>query len=88
MRKKAVALKYEKGDKAPVITAIGFGEIAEKIINIASESKVPIINNKPLVEELSKISIGQNIPIELYETVAEILAFIYNLNSKQNHSKG
>lgn len=88
MRKKAVALKYDKGYKAPIVTAIGFGEIAEKIINSAKESNVPIINNETLAEELSKVSIGQNVPVELYETVAEILAFIYNLNSKQTFSKG
>ena len=88
VRKKAIALKYEKGYKAPIVTAIGFGEIAKKIIETAKESNVPVVNNENLAEELSKVSIGQNIPIELYETVAEILAFIYNLNSKHKLSKG
>lgn len=79
-RKKAAALKYDNKYTTPVVTAIGFGNIAEKIIDIAKCNEVPIVENKNLVDNLVEISIGQNIPAELYQPVAEIIAFIYSLN--------
>ncbi|CDF58698.1 EscU/YscU/HrcU family type III secretion system export apparatus switch protein [Thermobrachium celere] len=83
-RKKAVALKYKKEFNAPIVTAVGFGEIAEKILNKAKESNVPIVEDESLVNELSKIEPSSPIPYELYEAVARIIAFIYHLDEKQN----
>lgn len=80
MRKKAAALKYEKGYETPIVTAIGFGSIAQIIIDKATENDVPIVENAELVESLSQVEIGQSVPPELYETVAKIIAFVYNLN--------
>ncbi|MDF2673639.1 MAG: flhB 1 [Clostridiales bacterium] len=80
-RKKAAALKYDNVFSSPTVTAVGFGEIAERIIEEAENNNVPIIENTALTENLTKLSIGQNIPIELYEAVAEIIAFIYSLDS-------
>jgi flagellar biosynthesis protein len=80
-RKKAAALKYDNIFSSPTVTAVGFGEIAERIIEEAENNNVPIIENTALTENLTKLSIGQNIPIELYEAVAEIIAFIYSLDS-------
>ncbi len=80
---KAVALVYEeeKG-AAPLVSASGQGKIAEKIIETAREAGVYIQEDADLVELLSKVPIGDEIPVDLYQTVAEILAFVYQLNQK------
>ncbi len=71
----AVALKYEMGQKsAPIVVAMGTGFIAKKIREIATESEVPIVENKPLARALlKKSSVGDEIPQELWQTVIEIL---------------
>lgn len=74
-KKTAVALSYEKGDRAPKILAAGHGQIAEKIIEEAEESDVPLYRDDSLAETLSKLEIGSEIPKELYEVVAEILLY-------------
>ncbi len=77
-KKKAVALKYERGkDNAPKVVAKGQGKIAEKIIQKAKEHDVPIEENPELVKVLSKLDLYGEIPPELYKAVAEILVFIY-----------
>ena len=77
-RKKAVALKYERGkDNAPKVVAKGQGKIAEKIIKKAKEHGIHIEENPELVEVLSKLNLYEEIPSELYKAVAEILVFIY-----------
>jgi len=82
---KAVAILYddEKG-AAPQVTASGKGKIAEKIIETAREAGVHIQEDPDLVELLSKVPIGDEIPVELYQTVAEVLAFVYQVNKKYN----
>jgi flagellar biosynthesis protein len=82
-RKKAAALKYNKAYGVPVVTAIGFGQVADKILQSASQNDVPIIENSELIETLSSVPVGQNIPPELYEAVAEIIAFIYRINDEK-----
>ncbi|MCX7885301.1 MAG: EscU/YscU/HrcU family type III secretion system export apparatus switch protein [Caloramator sp.] len=79
-RKKAAALKYDKNYAVPKVTAIGFGQIAEKIIENAKNSNVPIIEDAKLANSLCSLSIDDYIPSELYETVAEIIAFIYSID--------
>lgn len=74
--KKAVALSYEAGDMAPKIVATGKGELAEKIVKTAEEAKVPVHRDDKLADTLSKLEIGDVIPPELYEVVAEILVFV------------
>ncbi|HCJ58032.1 Flagellar biosynthetic protein FlhB [bioreactor metagenome] len=74
--KKAAALSYNKGDIAPKITAAGKGIIAENIIKAAEKNKVPIFQDKNLVDSLLGFELGSNIPPELYVVVAEILAFV------------
>ncbi len=84
MEKKAVAIKYTiRKDSAPKVIAKGKGFIAEKIIEIAKENKIEIIENKELVETLININIGEEIPYELYQVVAEILAFIYKVTHQE-----
>lgn len=78
----AVALRYAKEDNsAPRVVAMGTGLIAAKIREIATENKVPIIENKPLAQALHKmVDVGDEIPSELYQAVAEILAQVYRMN--------
>lgn len=80
---KAVAILYdaEKGT-APKIVASGKGEVARKIIETAKEAGVFIQEDPDLVELLAKIPLGQEIPAELYRTVAEVLAFVYKVNEQ------
>jgi flagellar biosynthetic protein FlhB len=83
----AVALKYDSSTmKAPKLVAKGSRKIAEKIKNIASEHNIPILENKELARNLfSLVEVGQEIPPALYQTVAEVLAYIYRLKSNYAH---
>ncbi len=74
--KTAVALGYNPGDEAPRIIAAGKGELAQKIIDKAKESDIPLHKDDKLAATLSKLEIGDTIPPELYEVVAEILVFV------------
>lgn len=74
--KTAVAIAYEPGEEAPKILATGKGLIAERIIEKAKEEDVPFYKDSKLAAILSKLEIGDMIPPELYEVVAEILVFV------------
>ena len=74
--KQAVALAYDPLDMAPKIVATGRGRIAERIIDEAQENDIPIHQDDKLADTLSKLDIGDYIPPELYEVVAEILVFV------------
>ena len=78
--KTAVAIAYEPGEKAPKILATGKGQVAEKIIEKAKESQVPTYKDNKLASTLSKLQIGDMIPPELYEVVAEILVFVDDMD--------
>ena len=78
-RRKAAALKYEENFEAPVVTAAGMGQIAENIIERAETNDIPIVYNKELTDLLCNVDIGDSIPSELYEAVAEVLAYVYSL---------
>jgi len=79
----AVSLQYSQGgDRAPKVTAKGQGWVAEKIIALAQEQDIPIKKDKDLIELLEKIDVGQEIPESLYKIVAELLAWVYHLNSE------
>lgn len=76
-KKQAAALKYDPAqDDAPIISALGMGHIAEKIIQAAEENKIPIVEDKSLSDVLMQLSVGDAIPPKLYEAVAQILVFI------------
>ncbi len=82
-QKKAAALSYDpERDRAPKVLAKGKGKIAEKIIEIAKEYGIPIVENENLVDSLVKLDLLDEIPQELYKAVAEILAFIYTMKGK------
>lgn len=72
----AVALSYNPGEEAPTVIATGKGELAEKIIDKAQDSDVPIYEDEKLAKTLSKLELGDSIPPELYGVVAEILVFV------------
>jgi flagellar biosynthetic protein FlhB len=75
----AVALKYERGlDKAPVVLAKGENRFARRIKALAAEHGVPMVENKPVARMLFALGrVDETIPSELYQAVAEILAFVY-----------
>lgn len=74
--KQAVALSYDPDDDAPKVVATGKGALAEKIIEEAKQAKVPVHKDSKLADTLSRLEIGELIPPELYEVVAEILVFV------------
>lgn len=79
--KSAVSLQYNKGkNAAPKVTAKGQGWVAEKIIKMAQENNIPIREDKDLLHLLSEIDVGQEVPESLYKVVAELLAWVYQLN--------
>jgi flagellar biosynthesis protein len=79
--RQAIALKYD-GSHAPTLTAKGDEELAEEILRIARDYEVPIYENPELVRLLAKMELGDSIPQELYRTIAEIIAFAWNLKGK------
>ena len=79
--KSAVSLQYQREvNTAPKITAKGEGWVAEKIIKMAQENNIPIREDKDLFNLLSEIDIGKEVPESLYKVVAELLAWVYQLN--------
>ena len=80
----AVALKYDiDQNSAPIVLAKGQDELALRIIAVGEESKVPVIENRPLARALyAETEINGEIPPEHYGAVAEILVYIYKLNQK------
>ena len=84
----AVSLQYKKGkNAAPKVTAKGQGWVAEKIIKMAQEKNIPIREDKDLLHLLSEIDVGQEVPESLYKVVAELLAWVYQLNQNYPGSK-
>lgn len=76
----AVAISYDINDSAPKILATGKGAVADKIIEKAKEADVPLYKDNKLANTLSKLQIGDMIPPELYEVVAEILVFVDDMD--------
>lgn len=87
-RKKAAALSYKQEQAlAPIVSAKGKGIVADNIIKKAKENNVPIIEDASLVEILSEININETIPPTLFEAVAEVFAFIYQVDQEAKQSK-
>lgn len=82
-KKSAIAINYDKEkDIAPKIVAKGSGVLAEKIIELAKQNNIPLYEDPDLIEVLSKMDLGQEIPPELYKIIAEVLIYIYKSNNK------
>src|SRR5690606_5619610 len=83
----AVALKYERGlDEAPVVLAKGENAFAQRIKAVAAENGVPVVENKMVARMLYKVAkVGSAIPVEMFQSVAEILAFVYKTHRYYFH---
>lgn len=78
--RQAIALEYNPEEDAPRVIASGKGVLAERIIERARESDVPVHRDDKLADTLSRLEIGDMIPPELYEVVAEILVFVDSMD--------
>ena len=78
---RAVALQYDldKG-KAPKVIAAAKGKLAEEVLRIAEENRIPLYEDPILTDLLAKLEVDSEIPAELYTMVAEVLAFVYQLD--------
>jgi len=83
--RRAVALKYQEDEAAPVVVASGLGHMAEKIVEIANENNVPVFEDSSLSTVLSQLELGTEIPEELYRAVVDI--YVYFLNYAPEHVK-
>ncbi len=80
----AIAIKYDKEkDVAPRVVAKGLRLKAEQIREIAKKYNIPMMKNLPLASALYRVDVGQEVPEELYDAVAEILNFVYALQQEQ-----
>ncbi len=80
----AVALKYNKeADNAPRVVAKGMRTKAGKILEIARKNGVPVMRNVPLAHALNRLEVGDEIPESLYDAVAEVLNYVFELAGEQ-----
>ena len=77
----AVALHYD-GRRAPTVIAKGTGEVAKEILAIAEKHNIPLHEDPELIELLSRLDLGQEIPENLFRAVAQVIAFAYFLSGK------
>ncbi len=77
----AVAIAYEAGSRAPVVVAAGKGLIAEQIIELAKANDIYVHESKELVALLMGIDLDKEIPPSLYKVVAELLAWLYQIDA-------
>lgn len=83
----AAAIRYRPGDTAPKVIAAGKGAVAEKIVQTAKENEVPLYQDPRLAHMLNLLQLGDEIPPELYEVVAQILIFIGDLDKYMEEGK-
>lgn len=82
-RQLAIALHHERsGDKAPVVVAKGYGELAEKILQVAFANDVKVRQDPDLAQVLSVVEVDCEIPLEAFAAVAEILTYVYRANGE------
>lgn len=80
-RRQALALAYGEGDGAPRLVAKGYGDVAERIIEQARRHGVPIHDSPELVGLLMHLRLDDEIPAQLYQVVAELLAWVWHLHA-------
>jgi flagellar biosynthesis protein FlhB len=79
----AVALRYRPDEGAPVVVAKGLDEIAQYIKQVAREHEVPVVESVQLARALhAQVKVGRRIPLDLFQSVAEILAYVYRLKRR------
>lgn len=85
----AVALRYDhRFESTPEVVASGRGDLAQQIIAAAKAAGVDIVQDPDLLEILGRVPVGEEIPAELFQAVAEILAFIYRINGRYATGEG
>lgn len=84
-RQNAVALAYGAGERAPKVVAKGQGLVAEKIMERAREAGVFVHESKELVSLLMQVDLDREIPPALYRAIAELLAWLYHIESAQQN---
>jgi flagellar biosynthesis protein len=81
--RKAAALRYAAHkEDAPRVVAKGRGKTAERIIALAQEHQVPLVEDRQLIQMLEALDVDTEIPAALYQAVAEVLVFVYRLNQR------
>ena len=82
-RRQAIAMRYEAGvTTAPKVVAKGGGYLAEQILDTARRHGVPVYQNKTLTAMLMAVHLDREIPAELYQAVAEVLAYVYRVDQR------
>jgi flagellar biosynthesis protein len=77
-RLRVAALRYDHPkDRAPKLVARGDGHVAERILALAREHGIPVHEDRELVDVLARLELEEEIPLEVYQVVSEILAFLY-----------
>jgi type III secretion system FlhB-like substrate exporter len=80
---RSVALRYDDTLPAPFVVARGRGSLAEELNKIAREHGVPLVEDEELSGLLYEVEVGESIPIETFEAVARVLAFVYSVSSQK-----
>jgi flagellar biosynthesis protein len=80
--RRAAAMRYRSGDAAPELVARGHGHVADAILQAAAAAGIPIREDTVLVQALETLELGQHVPPELYQAVAEALAWAYRLTGR------
>jgi flagellar biosynthesis protein len=80
-RRRAAALHYEPGERAPTLTAAGAGHIADTILEAARAAGVPVRRDPALIQALAGLELGAEVPEPLWRAVAETLAWAYRLEA-------
>ncbi len=83
----AAALSYGPTDDAPVITALGRGLVAEKIVEKARDAGVPVVSDALLAHALTQLNLGDEIPREFYGIVAQVLVMVSRMDEEYGHTK-
>ena len=86
-RRRATALRYEQGERAPRVTATGAGLVADRILAAAREAGIPVRDDPALAEALGKLELGSGVPEELWTAVAETLAWAYRLDAQASSGR-
>jgi flagellar biosynthesis protein len=81
-RRRATALHYGEGNRAPQVTATGAGLVAERIVAAAREAGVPVRSDPALAQALAALELGADVPEELWRAVAETLAWAYRIDTR------
>lgn len=87
LNQKAVALRYDGGNVAPVIVATGMGYTAERIVQSALEHDVPVYEDTSLATLLSRLELGEEIPQELYQLVVDIYVYFLQFSLSDEEKK-